>query len=238
LTPEGAVIDLIKERLAIFEAVIFDWDGTLADTRSAVVKGFQNVLASIGCFVTDRFIERRIGIGAKNTFRQALEARNMPFDEAKLDGLVKMKTEIQTGLTKEVDLFEGAIELLDSLYGRVKMALATMSNRRVIDRLLLEKEVARYFEFVISVDEVSKPKPDPEIFMRCAIELGTRPEDCAVIEDSIFGVEAAKRAMMKCIAVPTGAYSVEELRRESPDLIVRSLKERGRILAFIFAENP
>jgi len=224
--------------LAIFAAVIFDWDGTLADTRSVVVKGFQKVLASIGCFVTDRFIERRIGIGAKNTFSQALKAKNMPFDEAKLDKLVKMKTEIQTGLTKEVDLFEGAIELLDSLHGRVKMALATMSNRKVIDKLLLEKEVAKYFEFVISVDEVSKPKPDPEIFMRCAIELGTSPEDCAVIEDSIFGVEAAKKAMMKCIAVPTGAYSIEELRREEPDLIVRSLKEKEKILAFIFGKYP
>jgi len=224
--------------LAIFEAVIFDWDGTLADTRSAVVKGFQKVLASIGCFVTDRFIERRIGIGAKNTFSQALEARNMPFDEAKLDGLVKMKTEIQTGLTKEVDLFEGAIELLDSLHGRVKMALATMSNRRVIDRLLLEKEVAEYFGFVISVDEVSEPKPDPEIFLRCAGELRTRPEHCVIVEDSIFGVEAAKKAGMKCIAVPTGAYSAEELREEEPDLIVRSLKERERILALIFGQNP
>jgi len=224
--------------LAIFEAVIFDWDGTLADTRSAVVKGFQNVLASIGCFVTDRFIERRIGIGAKNTFGQALKAKNMPFDEVRLDELVKMKTEIQTGLTKEVDLFEGAIELLGSLHGTVKMALATMSNRRVIDKLLREKEVAGYFEFVISVDEVSKPKPDPEIFLRCAMELESSPEDCVVIEDSIFGVDAAKKAMMKCIAVPTGAYSPEELRKEEPDLIVGSLKETERILAFIFGRNP
>ncbi len=231
-------MDLRKERSATSAAVIFDWDGTLADTRRVVVKGFQKVLASIGCVVTDRFLERRIGIGAKNTFMQALKAKNMPFDEAKLDDLVKMKTEIQTGLTKEVDLFEGAIELLDSLHGRLKMALATMSNRRVIDKLLLEKEVAEYFESVISVDEVSKPKPDPEIFMRCAMELGTSPKDCVVIEDSIFGVEAAKKAMMKCIAVPTGAYSADELREEEPDLIVRSLKERERISAFIFGRNP
>lgn len=217
--------------------MIFDWDGTLADTRHVVVEGFQTVLASIGCFVTDKFIERRIGIGAKNTFREALKAKNMPFDEAKFDDLVKKKTEIQTGLTKEVNLFDGAIELLDSLHGKAKMALATMSNRRVIDKLLLEKEVAEYFEFVISVDEVSEPKPDPEIFLRCAIELRTRPEDCVVLEDSIFGVKAAKNAKMKCIAVPTGAYSIEELRKEKPHLIVQSLEERERILAFIFAGN-
>jgi len=161
----------------------------------------------------------------------------MPFDEAKLDDLVKKKTEIQTGLTKEVNLFDGAIELLDSLHGRAKMALATMSNRRVIDKLLLEKEVQEYFESVISVDEVLKPKPDAEIFMRCAIELRTRPEDCVVIEDSIFGVKAAKNAKMKCIAVPTGAYSIEELGKEEPDLIVQSLNERERILAFISAGN-
>lgn len=220
-----------------FAAVIFDWDGTLADTRSVVVKTFQKVLTGIGCFVIDEFIERKIGIGAKNTFRDALKSRGMPFDEETLDDLVKKKTEIQLGLTQEVSLFDGALELLDSLQSGVKMALATMSNRTVIDKLLCEKGVGKYFDVVISVDEVSNPKPNPEVFLRCMVELKTRPEACVVIEDSVFGVRAAKGAGMKCIAVPTGAYSIDELGRHEPDLIVHSLKERDGILDFIFCRN-
>ncbi|MFQ6094547.1 MAG: HAD family hydrolase [Candidatus Bathyarchaeia archaeon] len=221
----------------MFAAVLFDWDGTLADTRRVVVKGFQTVLKRIGCFVSDEFIERRIGIGARNAFRDALKATGISFDERMLDNLVKEKAEIQLGLTPEVKLFDGAVELLDSIYGRAKMALATMSNRRVIDKLLFERGVRKYFDVVISVDEVSKPKPDPEVFLRCAMHLKTRPEDCAVVEDSIFGVRAAKKAGMHCIAVPTGAYSIDELRRQGPDLIVHSLKERQKILDFIFGKN-
>lgn len=220
-----------------FAAVIFDWDGTLADTRCVVIRTFQEVLTSIECVVNDEFIERRIGIGAKNTFRDALKARGIPFDEETLDDLVKKKTEIQLRLTQKVNLFDGAFELLESLQGRAKMALATMSNRRVINKLLYEKGVRKYFDVVISVDEVSKPKPNPEVFLRCMVELKTHPEDCVVIEDSVFGVRAAKRAGMKCIAVPTGAYSINELGRQEPDLIVHSLKERDKILDFILGRN-
>ena len=98
------------------------------------------------------------------------------------------------------------------------MALATMSNRRVIDKLLVEKALTHYFDVIITFDEISQPKPDPEIFIRSATKLGCQPERCVVIEDSVFGVIAAKEAHMKCIAIPSGAYSIEELKKEKPDM--------------------
>ena len=218
----------------MFDAVILDWDGTLADTRSVIVESFQKVLSEVDCFVEDEFIERLIGIGPRNTFREVLKAKGIPFDDAMLEGLVREKITIQLGMTWKISLFDGAIDLLNSLRGRVGMALATMTNRKVIDKLLLEKRLGGYFDAVISVDEVSRPKPNPEIFLRCASALMACPEDCVVIEDSIFGVKAAKDAGMKCIAVATGAYSMEELRKEGADLVVASLTERERILSFLF----
>jgi len=219
----------------MFKAVIFDWDGTLADTRFAIIESFQKVLVEVGCFVEDEFIERRIGIGAQNTFREALSAKGIPFSDALLDDLVQKRTEIHLGLVGKPSLFDGALDLLNSLCGRLRMALATMSNRRVIDRLLLQLGLGEYFDVVISVDEVSQPKPKPEIFLRCASKLKSRPEDCVVIEDSIFGVRTAKDAGMKCIAVTTGAYSMEELGKEGADLLVASLTEREKILNFLFS---
>jgi len=224
-----------REEVEMFDAVIFDWDGTLADTERFVVNAFQEVLKEIGCSVSDEFLERQIGIGARNMFKKALETASIPFDEKTIDELVEKKVRVQVELTKDVHLFEGAVELLDSLYGKVKIALATMSNKAVVNKVLKEKRIRKYFSLIVTADEVLQPKPDPEAFTICAERLGFRPERCVVIEDSIFGVQGAKAAKMQCIAVPSGAYSIEELEKEDPELVVSSLKEREKILNFVLS---
>ena len=217
----------------MFEAVIFDWDGTLADTKRAVIPAFQKILGQLRCEVSDDSIERRIGTGAKNTFRETLEANKIRFDDRMLKELVEKKIQAELELAGTVKLFEGSIDLLESLNDKVKMALASMNNRKIVDNMLDQKKIRKYFEVILTADEVGKPKPDPEIFLKCAIKLNCQPENCVVVEDSIFGVKSAKQAKMKCIAVPTGAYSREELKKENPDLIVGSLKEREKILNFV-----
>lgn len=217
----------------MFDAVIFDWDGTLADTQRFMVNSFQTVLKEVGCKVSDEFIRRRIGIGARNTFKDALKVANISFDEKVIDRLVEKKVRLQMEQTGGVSLFEGALGLLNSLHDRVKMALASMNNRAVVYKLLDEKGVREYFDVAITADDVLQPKPNSEIFLRCAATLDCFPEKCVVLEDSVFGVKAAKYAGMKCIAITTGAYSAEELRKQKPDLIVESLREKENILSFI-----
>lgn len=218
----------------MFEAVIFDWDGTLADTKKAVVESFRRALKELGCRVDDDFIERRIGTGTRKTLEDALREGNITFHGKMLEELTEKKVRLQTELHDMVNLFEGSTDLLDALYGRIKIALATMSSRKVVDKLLSEKRMERYFDVVVTADEVSKPKPDPEIFLMTAMRLNLHPEDCVTIEDSIFGVKAAKAARIKCIAVPSGAYTKEELKNENPELLVDSLTEIEKILNFIF----
>jgi beta-phosphoglucomutase len=219
----------------MIKAVIFDWDGTLADTKKAVVQSFQKVLREAGCVVSDEFIERRMGIGTKKTIEEAFRECDMRFDDEMLEKLAREKIKIQVSLTEIVDLFEGAAELLEKLQGRAKIALATMSGRKVVDKILPEKRIKTYFDVVVSADEIVNPKPDPEVFRVSAKKLGVDPKDCVVVEDSVFGVRAAKAAEMKCIAVPSGAYSGEELEQENPDLMINSLLEKERILDFIFS---
>jgi len=219
----------------VFEAVIFDWDGTLADTEPVVVLAFQKVLGELGCRVSDEFLKRLIGIGVRNMLKEALRSKGMNLDDRTLDDLVRRKNEVQLGMTGEIKILNGAVDLVESLHGKVKIALATMSNRVVMDKVLGEKRLERYFDFIITADEVERAKPDPEVFLKCAKELRCLPEKCVVVEDSVFGVIAAKKADMKCIAVPSGAYSAEELRKEGPDLIVNSLKEKQKILDYILA---
>jgi beta-phosphoglucomutase len=216
----------------MFEAVIFDWDGTLGDTRQVIVIAFQKALSEINCKVSDEYIERRIGIGAADTFRDILRSAKMQFDEKLIQRLVERKSQLEIELTDQVKLFPGARELLEALQGKVKMVLASMNNRSVIIHLLKAKDLEKYFDAVLTAESISHSKPDPEIFLKAASNLKARPEKCIVVEDSIFGVKAAKSANMGCIAVVTGVYSKLELEKEQPDLTVKTLKDK-QIIPFI-----
>jgi len=216
-----------------FQAVIFDWDGTLADTRYVLVTSFQRVLEEIGCRVDDRFIERRIGIGPRLIFRDALEACLMPWSTEILAQLQRRKIQTQITMLDKIHLFEGVIGLLQSLKRQVKLGLATMSNRWVIEHTLKKLGVQVFFPVVVTFDDVTHSKPDPEVFLKCAALLGCQPEQCVVIEDSIFGVAAAKRAHMNCIAIASGMYSREELEKEAPDLIIGAISEKAKIVQHI-----
>ncbi len=218
-------------------AVIFDWDGTLADTRGAVVQSFQKVLKEASCSVSDEFIERRMGIGTRKTILEAFRECHMRIDVSTLEKLAEEKIRIQAELVDIVSLFDGATDLLEELQGKTKIALATMSHRKVVDKILPEKKIRGFFDVVVTADDVVKPKPDPEVFLVSAAKLGVKTEDCVVVEDSVFGVRAAKTAGMLCIAVPSGVYSREELEEENPDLIVGSLVEKGKILNFVFGSK-
>lgn len=216
----------------MFEAVIFDWDGTLADTSQVVVASFQKALSDIHCKISGEFIERRIGIGSKETFREILQASKMRFDETLIKSLAEKKIQTEIKLSGGVKLFDGSLELLESLQGKLKLGLASMNDREVIDHMLKTTNTQRFFDATLTANDISNSKPDPEILFKCALKLGTRPERCVVVEDSIFGVGAAKNARMSCIAVQTGIYSRTELVNAGADLIVSSLTKKEAILCF------
>ena len=77
----------------------------------------------------------------------------------------------------------------------------------------------------------------PEIFLKCASRLKVLPEKCVVVEDSLFGVRAAKAARMTCIAVLTGSFTRDALKQEHPDLIVGSLTDKETILKLVFEKS-
>lgn len=217
----------------MFEAVIFDWDGTLADTRQVVVASFQKALSGVHCEINGDFIERRIGIGSAQTFREILRSSKIRFDETLIKSLVEKKIQNEIEMSGDVKLFDGSLDLLEGLQGKVKLGLASMNDREVIDYLLKMTNTQRFFAATLTTSDVSNPKPNPEIFLKCALKLRSSQEKCVVVEDSIFGVEAAKKARMGCIAVLTGVFSRTELENAGADLLVSSLREKEAILRFV-----
>jgi beta-phosphoglucomutase len=218
----------------MFTTVIFDWDGTLADTRQVVVASFQKALSAVHCTISDEFIERLIGVGSAETFREILRASETSFGEELIESLVEKKIQNEIKMSGSVKLFAGVMDLLEALQGKVKLGLASMNDRAVINHMLKMTDIQRFFDVVVTAGDITKPKPNPEIFLKCALNLKSKPDKCVVFEDSIFGVEAAKTAEMGCIAVLTGVYSRRELKKANPDLIVDSLEEKNEIFNLIF----
>ena len=217
----------------MYSGVLFDWDGTLADTRKVILASFQQALNTVQVQTDADYIERRIGIGAEQTFKEILQKTGNPFDDALIKRLVEKKVQAEIELTRKVKLFPGAAELLQALQGKVKLALASMNNRPVIDHMLRTMNIENCFNAIVAVEDVEKFKPNPEIFLKAAAKLHLNPTECVVIEDSIFGVQAAKNAGMSCIGVLTGVYTRIELEKAKPELIVDSLKQKDRILTLI-----
>src|SRR3989339_1877914 len=214
----------------MYSAVLFDWDGTLADTRKVILASFQQALNTVQVTTDADYIERRIGIGAEQTFKEILQKAGKPFDHTLIKRLVKKKVETEIELTSKVKLFPGAKELLKALQGKVKLALASMNNRPVISHMLRTMDIENCFNAIVAVEDVEKFKPHPEIFLKAAAKLHLSPAECVVVEDSIFGVQAAKAAGIACIAVLTGVYNRAELEKANPELIVNSLREKDRVL--------
>ena len=161
-----------------------------------------------------------------------MRSAKIPFDEKLIQHLVERKSQLEIELANQVKLFIGARELLEALNGKIKLGLASMNNRTVIMHMLKTNKIEKFFHVILTAESIAHSKPNPEIFLKTASQLKVTSEKCVVIEDSIFGVEAAKSAKMSCIAVLTGVYSKLELEREKPDLVVKALSER-QILHFI-----
>ena len=109
-----------------------------------------------------------------------------------------------------------------------------MNDNAVISHLLKTTSQQRFFDAVIAAGDIIRSKLNPEIFLKFALNLGSNPDNCVFVDDSIFGVKAAKTAEMGFIAVLTASYSSREPKKSNPDLIVNFLKEKTKMLAFIF----
>ncbi len=109
----------------------------------------------------------------------------------------------------------GAAELIGECYAqRIPMAVASSAMRKNVDFVVEALKLQPYFRCIVSGDEVSRPKPDPEIYLTTALHLDAEPSRCVAFEDSPVGIEAVIRAGMKCVAIAS-TFPAEELRNDT-----------------------
>lgn len=184
-------------------AFIFDLDGVIVDTAKYHFLAWRNLANQLGFEFTEEHNELLKGVSRVKSLEILLNIGNVDISEEEKQQYLLQKNEEYLGFVNKMtsdEILSGVNELLDYLDAHnITYALGSASKNAP---LILEK-VGLYSRFLALVDgnDVSKAKPDPEVFLIGAKKLNMKPEDCVVVEDAIAGVEAAKLANMKCIGI-------------------------------------
>ena len=200
LVAEGKTTQVIIETGNELEAVLWDMDGVIADTGPYHLKAWQEVFQKRGFNYSDEVFQRNFGKRNDTIVRSIIGDSASP---AEVDAITTEKEAVfRQKATAKVKPFPGAIELLKSLreYG-VRIALASSAPIENIQLVIQDLGIDNCFAVIVWGREVTEGKPSPQGFLLAAQRLGVEPKNCVVIEDSVAGVTAAKRAGMRCVAV-------------------------------------
>jgi len=184
------------------EAVIFDMDGVLVDTEPINQRAQDQVLARHGVVLGDLEYANFVGLSSRAIWDSLIERFGLPSGPAAMAAqyLAELRPLIDAGLHPA----DGVVELIGQLTrARVPLALASSSPRGAVDAVVAALGLGTAFEVVVCDEDVAHGKPAPDLFLLAARRLGAAPARCAVIEDSLHGLEAAGAAGMTAIGVRT-----------------------------------
>lgn len=197
------------------KAVIFDMDGLIFDTEKLSFEGWQSICAKEGYNMDKDFYITLIGRNLKGFGKLMKDKFGEDFPLERLYE-EKVKHQLDSINKDGVPLKKGIHELLVFLKeNNYKVAVATSTPRDRAEKMLTMGEILDKADTTVCGDEVENSKPDPEIFLKAAKNLGIDPKDCIVLEDSGAGIEAAFRAGMIPINIPDMKEPDDEMKEKS-----------------------
>lgn len=222
----------------MLKAIIFDFDGVITDSEVLHLRAFNRVLARFNVEISAKdYYQKYLGLNDVDCYKTLIEQGPLEMDKRKIHSLVEQKNRIFEELAKtEGRTIRGVHEFLQMLaQNKIPMAICSGALRTEIEMLLEESGLRHFFSVIVSAEQVTKGKPDPEGFLltlqrlnksvtpaKAETENPIEDSECIVIEDSHWGLEAAKAAGMHTIAV-TNTYEAEQLSQA--EKIVSRLNE-------------
>ena len=203
------------------KACIFDLDGVIVDTAVYHYKAWKRLANELGFDLTEQQNEKLKGVSRVRSLELILQWGGVTKTAAEQEELAARKNEWYVEMINRMtpdEILPGAKEFLIACReAGLKTALGSASKNSgtILDKV----GIAGLFDAVIDGNKVSKPKPDPEVFLKGAEELGMPPVNCVVFEDAIAGVEAAKNGGMKAVGVGSPEVLYEA------DLVISGLNE-------------
>jgi len=210
------------------KGLIFDVDGVIADTEAvnarATIKVFADFFNLQG--VQRQDFEAGLGRGAEAYVQAAAKVHNFELDPDQLALATQKRQEYFLKMLEQEPLppFPGITELIEQATAcqDFRVGIATSSTREKSEAVLKSARTPYHQMAYVNGSDIKNKKPHPELFLTCAQKMGIPPQQCVVIEDAPNGIEAAKAAGSKCIAV-TNSTSADKLK--DADLIVDSLEQ-------------
>ena len=212
-------------------AVIFDLDGVLADSEPWWNKIDAKLLAEYGVDYHGEYHREVLGV----SYRLAVEFYKTKFGiSVPTEELVKRRGEIATEFfANRVGLFPNAKRVLEELRKirppgsdmKLRLALATSSVSTSARPFLDRHHLTRFFDVVVTGDEIERGKPEPDIYLSTAEKLGLRPNECLVVEDSLSGIAAAKAAKMRVAAIPDRRFVDPGEYEKKADFLLNDLAD-------------
>ena len=207
--------------------VVFDFDGVIADTEALHLRAYQDTLSKRGLSLSKaEYFERYLGYDDVGVVAAVGRDQGVFLADSEIARLIETKGhrfELLVGTDRV--LFPGSAECIQRLAGHTKLAIASGALHDEIERILTANALRQYFEVIVAADDVERPKPAPDGYLRAVSQLGQdrgtpSPSSYAAIEDSQWGLIAARAAGLKTIGI-TNTYPESNLT--DADVVVDSL---------------
>ncbi|MEK4143823.1 beta-phosphoglucomutase [Paenibacillus odorifer] len=203
------------------KGAIFDLDGVIVDTAKYHYLAWASLADELGFKFTEEDNERLKGVSRMRSLDILLEVGGLEFEEAEKQAMAEKKNRLYVeyiSRLEESELLPGVKEYLTGLRSRgIGIALGSASKNA--EFILNKLNITDLFDAVVDGNKVSLAKPDPEVFLIAAQEIGLQPDGCVVFEDAEAGVQAGKAAGMKVVGI-----GKPEVLKEA-DLVVKGLYE-------------
>jgi len=208
----------------VIAALVFDFDGVLADSEPLHLRAYQETLEPLGhSLPREEYYARYLGYNDYDMFKELAAARRWPVTHEDIETLIAAKGRIYESLLTTADhLYPGTAAAVARLAAQYPLGIASGALRHEIESILRARALDRHFRFIVASGDTPASKPAPDPYSRAAALHGLPPSRCLAIEDSRWGIESAKTAGLWCIGI-TNTYPVAELL--SADAIITSLEE-------------
>jgi HAD superfamily hydrolase (TIGR01509 family) len=216
----------------VIEAVVFDLDGVIIDSEQIWDRVRESLVKEWGGQWSSHAQRDMMGMSSLEWSRYMHEILGLSASPEEISAEVVRR--IEGIYRKDLPLMKGAVQAVDRLAGRWPLAVASSSNRELIDLVLSLAGLSRRFSATISSEEVPRGKPAPDVYLEAARRLDVEPTHCVAIEDSQNGFLSAKSAGMRVIAIPNRRYpadkdalAVASTVLDSLDTLTVEVVERG-----------
>ena len=204
------------------EAVIFDLDGVILDSEELWDEVREALAHERGGRWHEGAQADMMGMSSREWSVYMHERIGLPEPPEEISGEVVRR--MLERYRRELPLIPGAVEAVERLAARWPLALASSSNRELIDAALEAAGLA-HFQVTVSSEEVARGKPAPDVYLEAARRLEVEPENCAAVEDSHNGIRSAKAAGMRTIAIPNQRFPPGEDALAEADAVLDSIAE-------------